>query len=571
MKRPLGAALLTWGLIFASCPGVLLAEGSALLAAVALVPWGLACGRAAPGSPGARRTFLGEWLGAAAGCGALMAWAWYVWPPGVFVIGLGQGLYATLAGVLLRRLRPALSLTWAVPLAWVGAETFRAWLPTPPSLGWWRLGHALHGEPWLAGSARVVGVLGLSFALAAVAGGLAELLHSRRPARALPGLLPLLAAALLARAVPAPETRPGPRVLLVQPAFPQERKATRTASPLSNFESSALLTAQGLAELAERGQPPPDLVAWGETMLYVPIVQPGLGAALEGDLEVDDWYRSVDARWVRSVLELEEELVGGLLFGRPSPRLPEPAGVLPPGTSFLSGFELYGSLDGRLRRWNALAVWDAGGQRSPAVGKTRLVPGAEGLVGLERFAAVRSFTQQVAGYLPDFAAFDEPGVLELVTRDGERYRFGGSVCFDNAFLAPYTEPLRRGPVDFHLVVSNEAWYRDSYEMDQMLAFSRLIAIATGRAVVRATNGGLTVVVGPDGRDLARLVVGGRDRNVPGTLAAQVPVPRPGEAAARTPFVRLEPWWQALAILGPVALAAALRRRDGARNPGSESG
>ena len=71
-------------------------------------------------------------------------------------------------------------------------------------------------------------------------------------------------------------------------------------------------------------------------------------------------------------------------------------------------------------------------------------------------------------------------MLELVTRDDRTFRFGATVCFDNAFLAPYTDPAAEGPLDFHLVVSNEAWYRTSFEMDQMVAFSRLIALATGR-------------------------------------------------------------------------------------------
>ena len=42
------------------------------------------------------------------------------------------------------------------------------------------------------------------------------------------------------------------------------------------------------------------------------------------------------------------------------------------------------------------------------------------------------------------------------------HRFGALVCYDNVFDGPFREPLARGePVAFHLVVSNEAWYRES--------------------------------------------------------------------------------------------------------------
>jgi apolipoprotein N-acyltransferase len=113
------------------------------------------------------------------------------------------------------------------------------------------------------------------------------------------------------------------------------------------------------------------------------------------------------------------------------------------------------------------------------------------------------------------------------------------VCFDNVYDDPYTTPVREGRLDFHLVCSNEAWYERSYEYDQMVAFSRLIAIETGRTVVRATNAGISVVLDPAGREVARLEgPGGEDRMVAGTLAVVVPVPDDPGAEA-TPFVRFE--------------------------------
>jgi apolipoprotein N-acyltransferase len=100
-------------------------------------------------------------------------------------------------------------------------------------------------------------------------------------------------------------------------------------------------------------------------------------------------------------------------------------------------------------------------------------------------------------------------------------------------------------------------------MDQMVAFSRLIAIATGRSVVRAGNAGVTLALDPEGREVARLVVDGRDRHVPGILCVGVPVPLAGESGALTPFARFAGAWFALFLLGPplIAVAASRNRRN----------
>jgi apolipoprotein N-acyltransferase len=140
-------------------------------------------------------------------------------------------------------------------------------------------------------------------------------------------------------------------------------------------------------------------------------------------------------------------------------------------------------------------------------------------------------------------------------------RVGLTVCFDNTYDGPYTEPARRGPLDFHLIASNEAWYVESWEFDQMLAFSRCIAAATGRSMVRATNSGVSCLIGPDGREVARLVgPGGKDRAVAGTLLATVPIP--AGPAGPTPYARIEPALRAGWILLPLLLLLVARRRSG---------
>ena len=90
------------------------------------------------------------------------------------------------------------------------------------------------------------------------------------------------------------------------------------------------------------------------------------------------------------------------------------------------------------------------------------------------------------------------------------------------------DPVAREPVDFHVIVSNEAWFQRSQEYDQMIASSRCAAVMSGRTLVRATNGGVSAAYDPSGAELARLVVDGEDRMVRGALLVEVPVPAAGE-------------------------------------------
>jgi apolipoprotein N-acyltransferase len=540
------AALTTWALLFLASPGILGRDGAGVLALFALVPWAISCSRPGP------KAFLVEWLAAGIGSAALSVWLWYVWPGTMLILLLVPGFYMACAGALLRLLARRYPLAIAAPVAWVGLETLRYLVVPPLGFGWLRLGTCFHATPWLAGSARIWGTGGLSFVAAAFAGGVADFLRprgrqSRRAAwgrwAQVFGGLPLGSAVALSFLTAAPPTRPGPRVLLVQPAFEQRRKMEPPDWQVLGRESCDL-TAKGLEQA---GDPPPDLVAWGETMFPYPLAEKGLAEAFDRGARSPDWARDrLSREWIESMDAVEATWIRTKILG--------PRGILPAGTSFLAGAE-YHALQGReIRRQNAVILWTPAGERAGLSGKVHLVPGAEELCGAERLGFVRDFVESIAGYVPDLLAFDRVGVLDLRIRDGRSFRFAASVCFDNAFEDPYTSPLREGDLDFHLVCSNEAWYERSFEYDQMVAFSRLIAIGTGRSVVRSTNGGISLVLDPAGRDVARLRVGGEDRMVTGTLCAAVPVPAPGAGSARTAFVRFEKGWLALWLGLPCLLA-----------------
>lgn len=527
-------------------------DGLWFVAAVALVPWALWCSR-----PG-KRAFAAEWLAAAVGISAICFWSTYVIWITLIAVALVPATYMACAGILLRRLARTLPLALAAPAAWIAFETLRLVVEPPFGFGWLRLGHHAHAEPWLAGSARVFGTAGVGFALAALAGGICDLWRARGQGAPLArsrfalvcALAPLGVCVLLSFLTSAPATMPGPRVLLVQPAFPQARKMAHQSEEEMLAELFAL-TRRGVEEAARAGEPL-DVVAWGETIFPRELGDPDLLSAYDAGVRSVPWTAwPLTRERLEGMAEYEQLIVGDYLFGRGRKRP-----ILPPGASFVTGVEYYAVEDGALRRSNAIVAWDGRGERTGVGGKVHLVPGAEHLAGLERLAWVRDTAQELAGYIPDLVSYDRARVIPLVGREGRSWRVGTTVCFDNTFEDVYLEPLREGEIDFHLVASNEAWYVESWEYDQMMAMSHMVAIESGRSLVRATNSGITAVIGPDGRERARLEVLGRDRMVAGTLRAVVPVPaRVGDQLPSPPYVATRRAWTVVWIAIGFVLAA----------------
>lgn len=548
-----------WALITLGGPGALFPGGLWWLGALGVAVWALAVVR-----PG-RRALGVEWLVAGCAMGVQIWWIGYVVAATVPASMVVMGAYAALGGPLLRRLRgvfPRASFALLAPAAWLFAEGLQHAVPIPFSWGWMRLGHLAADDPLLIGSARVWGAIGLSAVVAGTGGAVADL-ALRRWRGALVGVAAWLGVAIVAStaSAPPPVLDAGPRVLMIQPGIEMARK--QFASTQELLDAQLDLTVSALESIDAAGRERPDLVVWAETMLRLPLAT---DAALEeiraGRAQMAPWHG--DPSHLLDGPRLERQFVQELVLGR----------LLPPGTAFVSGVEEWTLHEGELRRTNVGALWEAGRPRRTAP-KTKLVIGGETAFGLDGIGFVRDFMLHMAGYIPDLLAGERTEVLAFgggaASAGGEPARgpwhLAATVCFDNAFERPYTGPVRRERVDAHLVLSNEAWYRTSFEFDQMMAFSKVVAAATGRSVARCTNSGITAVIGPDGRERERLVVPGpdgapRDRAVAGWLLAEIPVPAPDAGAP--PYTA---WgapfslgWAVLGLLaGPVALAIGRRR------------
>lgn len=552
-----GAEALGLALVFAAGPGILREQGIFALALPGLALWAGAVRRAP--AAGERRTWLADWLALALLVGAEMAWVVHVAPPMLPAVGLGLALPLLCAPLALRRIGGALPCALALPLAWVGAEAFQHLLPLPFGVSWLDLGHPWISAPLIGGSARVWGVWGLSWCAAALAGLALDLFERRASlvAALACGLGPLVLAIGASLATSPGEFSAGPRLLLVQPGIPQVLKNEPDDAAVI-LRTSLHHTQLGLDAARKAGRPDPDLVCWSETIFPTLVLADGIVERFEQGLSLPATHYPLEVSDMRNCLDMERLIVRGTLYGEPMPEDWISFGHLGlgPATSFLSGAEVVFEADGAARRANGVVLWSApDARKQPFALKQCLVPGAETFYGLERFDAVQKGVAFFAPYMPDLARGDHTGVFELPRAAGRPVRFSATVCFDNAFVEPYVsavaaEAAAGRNLDFHLVATNEAWYQGGYELDQMLCFSRLAAVASGRPLVRVGNDGISIAFDAHGRELSRLRQAGRDREVPGTLEVVVPVPADPARASRTPYTatwRVWPWLAAAAL------------------------
>ena len=121
-----------------------------------------------------------------------------------------------------------------------------------------------------------------------------------------------------------------------------------------------------------------------------------------------------------------------------------------------------------------------------------------------------------------------------------------AICYDDAYGSSNLDML---PTANALVtVTNDAWFGHSTARFQHLQIAQMRALETGRYLIRAANNGISAIIGPDGRVLARA-----PGYVPAILRGSV-VPRLG----LPPYARFGNWL--IISLGATTLAAILAWR-----------
>lgn len=159
------------------------------------------------------------------------------------------------------------------------------------------------------------------------------------------------------------------------------------------------------------------------------------------------------------------------------------------GTELLVGIPVKHLDDGRY--YNSVVAL---GEYSGVYRKRHLVPFGEFLPLVDILGPLVDFMKIP---MSDFSP--GPRMQPLLLAGGQR--IGVSVCYEDVFGEEVIEALPDATLLVN--VSNDAWFGDSIAPAQHLQMARMRAVETGRYLLRATNTGISAIVGPRGEVLAR--------------------------------------------------------------------
>jgi apolipoprotein N-acyltransferase len=129
--------------------------------------------------------------------------------------------------------------------------------------------------------------------------------------------------------------------------------------------------------------------------------------------------------------------------------------------------------------------------------KRHLVPFGERVPFQFIYPDLRKLNFGQAEFLPGL----RPTVFE-VEAGGKSARFPVMICYESIFSWIARSAVQRG-ANLLITISNDAWYGRSPEAEQIAALSRMRCIESRRAMVRAANTGISLLIDPLGREISR--------------------------------------------------------------------
>jgi len=408
----------------------------------------------------------------------------------VAVFALFFALFSVWVGELARRNRGvALALA---PFVWGAVELLRTHLIT--GLPWNLLGYALADRPRLIQIASLTGIYGVSFLLVTVNTAIAGVLLARtRRALLLVVATLLLVIAIILTGPNLPEMSATSTAILVQTNLPQ----------LSSYEPNWVANHQH--ELSE---------------LYHLTL------------------KAVEEQAARPVFVLWPEVPAPFYFHH-DPRLRAQLMALAQATRT---YVLVGIIDyhkdtlGRDRPYNSAVLLAPSGEFVGQYDKIHLVPFGEYVPWKPVFGWMKRLVAEVS----DFAS----GTNKTLLTVGDT-RAAVVICYEAIFPALVRDFVVRG-ADVLVNISNDGWFGRTAAPVQHFNMARMRAVETRRFLLRATNTGITAVIDPYGRVVARAP----------TAVHTVLVAGFAPRREQTFYVRYGDWFALLGLM--VALAALAR-------------
>ncbi|MCP4268883.1 MAG: apolipoprotein N-acyltransferase [Candidatus Brocadiaceae bacterium] len=432
-----------------------------------------------------------------------LSWLWFVTGPGEILLAFFLALYFYLFGIVLHYLhrRLQLPLVFVAPFVWVALEYLRAF----PYFGfpWFFIGHSQYLNLPLIQFADITGVYGISFLIVVFNAAIADLIEQiflrinhnsgidyvttpKKNGKVLwttiiiiPCLLTSLV--LLYGYLDLRGNRTstdGPNICVVQGNVPQGVKITADKEE----EKEILLKYTNLS-LNATGEEV-DMIVWPETMV------PGI-------LNVDSniLNREIDRLSKESVQKITEATSANLILG---------------GTAI----DVH---DTNAFYFNTAFYYDRQGDFVDRYDKIYLVPFGE-FVPFEKWL---SFFSRLVPYSVSLSGGKRRTIFELDTSKGDRkYKFGIVICYEDT-VAPLVRHFRKDGIDFMVNITNDAWFRDSSELDQHLAVMVFRAVENRISITRAANNGISSFIAPNGEIYDYLVKDGKYKEIDGILCNKI--------------------------------------------------
>jgi len=439
-------------------------------------------------------------VGAGFGIGFMIPLVWWMnaVSSGAYIgIVLSQfGFFALLAVCLRRVMRLPFWPLWGAAV-WVGIEFARSGFPFS-GFPWGRFAHTSVDTPF-ASYARLIGTPGMGAVMFLVAAAIAHAAHGRKPRHVAVALASVLALVGVGAALPTGIVgeKGTAQVALVQGDVP----GVFGTWPLGEiFEKHVAKTEQLIADINAGDQPQPDFVLWPEN-----------------STDVDPEQYIVEDNRIRALsAALDAPILIGGIFDGPTDDTAYNAGV----------------------------VWDQNGPGERYV-KRKVVPYGE-YVPFRR--ALGGLVPRLDREIPrDMLPGKKSGVLNIAG-----VKIGDTICWDIAYDGNIRDNIDDG-AQVLVVQTSNASFTGTSQPEQQWTISRLRAIETGRYVLVPSTNGISGIVDPQGRTVARAAT-----QTPAILSAEVKL-----ANGKTPGVHFGGVIEyALVTLGLVGLLASGKRREG---------
>ncbi|HMD31641.1 MAG TPA: apolipoprotein N-acyltransferase [Candidatus Acidoferrales bacterium] len=365
----------------------------------------------------------------------------------IAVLAVCPGLFG--AGVAWCGRRSVTRACLAVPFLWVVTELLRRY---ELGLGfpWNLLGYAAAVHLGLLQLVTITGVYGLSFVLAASNALVAWVLLTRTRSAWLTGLISgaVIVSAVLVGDQFVPLEQPEYDAVLVQTNFPQSTSYPADWLDRHSAELDELETMSADAERRTHG-----VVIWPESPAPFYWQDPRFAARLS-----------------RLALTMGNNLIVGVVDWKPGPN------------------------GGTLEPYNTAILVDPAGHRVFSYDKIELVPFGEFIPWRRWLTFANTIIAEVGEFHPgkQFSVGELPGG-----------RFSVFICYEAVIPDAVRQFARRGARLF-INLSNDGWFGRSAALEQHLAQVRVRAVENRRWILRATNTGLTVSIGPYGRVVAAI-------------------------------------------------------------------